>query len=50
MTWQEQIDADCVRFTSDELKIIGRLAQDLLSNALDVETLADIYRKTIQHT
>lgn len=50
MTWQEQIDADCVRFTPDELRIIGRLARDLLSNALDVEILEDIYRKTIQDT
>ena len=50
MSWE---DTD-VEFTSDELRIIGRLAQNLLSNALeaglDAKILADIYYKTIQYT
>jgi len=42
--------ADVVRFTGDELRVIGRLAQNLLSNAVEVginpDLLEDIYLKT----
>lgn len=42
--------AEVVRFTGDELRLIGRLAQNLLSNALEADLnpglLEDIYLKT----
>jgi hypothetical protein len=42
-----------VEFSAEELKVIGRLAQNLLSSALeaglDAEILADIYYKMVEY-